>query len=72
MKSQGPITRLAQYPSESNPDHMHDILLGEDEVVYCTCARWRFQKGVQPKDRTCPHIERYTRENPAAARRLGL
>ena len=37
-------TVLATFASESKPGHSHEVRLGADGVVYCTCPSWRFQK----------------------------
>jgi len=59
-KSQGPMSVLGRYPSKSRPGKSYDVLIGEDEVLYCGCPPWKFQKGVQPKDRKpCGHIKKW-------------
>lgn len=35
----------------------HQVKLGKDGNVYCSCGAWKFQKGVHPHDRTCKHIK---------------
>lgn len=51
-----PKTVLARFESKSKPGHFHEVRLGADAVMYCTCNAWRFQK-VNPSHRTCCHTE---------------
>lgn len=53
-----PKTVLATFPSESKPGHVHEVRLGADGVVYCTCPSWRFQK-LTPSLRTCKHTKAF-------------
>lgn len=52
-----PVT-LATIPSSSNPEITYKVIRGGDGNVYCTCPAWRFQKGINPKDRTCKHLKK--------------
>jgi len=56
---------LGQFPSKSTPGTMHEVRLGHDNVLYCTCPSWRFLKNGAVV-RTCPH----TRNVMAALKRL--
>ena len=47
---------LATFPSKSNPSKSHEVRLGKDGVVYCTCPAWRFQK-LTPSCRCCKHTK---------------
>jgi hypothetical protein len=49
-------TVLLTVPSASNPAKSHEVKLGKDGNVYCSCPAWRFQK-VHPHARTCKHIK---------------
>jgi len=51
-----PKTVLARFESKSKPGHFHEVRLGADAVMYCTCNSWRFQK-ASPSQRTCCHTE---------------
>ena len=51
-----PKTVLATFPSASKPGHAHEVRMGADGVIYCTCPSWRFQK-LTPSARTCKHTE---------------
>ena len=50
-----PKTLLALFASASKPGHSHEVRVGADGNVYCTCPAWRFQKGVSPIGRQCKH-----------------
>lgn len=46
---------MGQFPSKSKPGTFHEVRLGHDNVLYCTCPSWRFlRNGVVA--RTCPHV----------------
>ena len=47
---------LARYASKSNPSKSHEVRLGADGVVYCTCPAWKFQK-LTPSCRCCKHTK---------------
>lgn len=49
-------TVLMTFPSASKPGHVHEVRVGADGVVYCTCPSWRFQK-LTPSARTCKHTK---------------
>jgi hypothetical protein len=51
-----PKTLLATFPSKSKPGHSHEVRVGADGVVYCTCPSWRFQKN-HPSARVCKHSQ---------------
>ena len=53
-----PKTVLATFASESRPGHSHEVRLGADGVVYCTCESWRFQR-LTPSLRTCKHTKAF-------------
>ena len=58
-RSEGPVARLGRYESASRPGNFYDVWLGEDDVTYCECGAWRYQKGAQPHERKpCSHIRR--------------
>jgi len=61
-RSDGPIAVLATYPSKSSPGKVYQVKLGADEVVYCDCPAWRFQKDRLAGQRTCKHIDEWRRE----------
>lgn len=44
--------KLAQFQSESNPGKHYDIIEGDDNVIYCTCMRWKMSK-------SCKHLTEY-------------
>ena len=50
-----PKTVIALFASASKPGHSHEVRVGADGNVYCTCPAWRFQKGVSPIGRQCKH-----------------
>ena len=43
---------LLEYESKSSPGEFHEVRLGDDGVIYCTCWAWK-------KKRTCKHLEDY-------------
>jgi hypothetical protein len=53
-----PKTVLAIFSSASKPGHQHEVRLGADGVVYCTCPSWRFQKRT-PSLRSCKHTKAF-------------
>lgn len=48
-------TLITMVASSSNPAVQHEIRLGGDGVVYCTCPAWRFQR-KSPSARQCKHM----------------
>lgn len=62
QRSDGPIAVLATYDSSSTPGKVYRVLLGADEVVYCECPAWRFQKDRSSGQRTCKHIKQWREE----------
>ena len=52
-----PKTVIALFASASKPGHSHEVRVGADGNVYCTCPAWRFQKGVSPIGRQCKHTK---------------
>lgn len=51
-----PKTVLATFASASKPGHQHEVRLGADGVMYCTCPSWKFQR-LTPSLRTCKHTK---------------
>lgn len=51
-----PKTVIATFPSKSRPGHQHEVRVGADGVVYCTCPSWRFQHN-HPSNRVCKHTK---------------
>lgn len=50
-----PTTRtLAHYPSASRPHTTYTVKIGQDNVIYCDCPAWRFQK-LPTWRRDCKH-----------------
>ena len=49
------MTVLATYPSSSG-NSVHQVRLGDDGVVYCTCPGWRLHN-----KRRCKHLTHYER-----------
>ena len=49
----------------------HQIVLGGNGHIYCSCPAWRFQK-LAPTLRTCKHLKEFaaTVANPAAAKKI--
>jgi hypothetical protein len=45
---------LATMRSNSNPGKAYEIILGDDNVIYCTCWAWK-------RNRTCKHLDMYMR-----------
>lgn len=43
---------LQQVQSSSNPDVVHEVRLGKDDKMYCTCPGWRHY-------RHCKHLDAY-------------
>jgi hypothetical protein len=68
VASTGERQVLRRYESKSHPGSYHEVRMGRDGVLYCTCPGWRFLKG---DIRTCRHIRdfmgamrRYFSRNP--------
>lgn len=38
--------------------HWYDIIKGRDEVVYCSCPAWKFQRRPAAQ-RTCKHLQKF-------------
>lgn len=51
-----PKTVIATFASESRPGHVHEVRLGANGTIYCTCEGWRFQR-LSPGLRTCKHTK---------------
>lgn len=51
-----PKTVLATFESASKPGLSHEVRIGADGVVYCTCPSWKFQK-LSPSLRSCKHTK---------------
>lgn len=51
-------TVLATFPSASSPGTRHEVRMGADGNIYCTCPSWRFQHN-HPKCRTCQHLKAF-------------
>lgn len=49
-------TVLATFASKSNPGHRHEVRVGADGNIYCTCPAWRFQHN-HPMNRVCKHTK---------------
>ena len=49
---------LATYPSSSSPGKSYDIILGADQVTYCSCPGWRSRK-------TCKHLQDFQKKGGA-------
>jgi hypothetical protein len=50
-------TVLERVPSGSRPGHSHEVRIGKDHVLYCTCESWKFSRPggkFAPKD--CKHV----------------
>ena len=43
---------LSTVRSNSNPGKTYEIILGDDNVIYCTCWAWK-------RTRTCKHLDMY-------------
>lgn len=43
---------LSTVRSNSNPGKTYEIILGDDNVIYCNCWAWRTK-------RTCRHLDMY-------------
>ena len=53
-------TVLAKVASETRPGVVHEIHMGEDGNIYCTCEAWKFQK--RPViERTCKHLQAFAK-----------
>lgn len=51
-----PKTVIATFPSASRPGHSHEVRVGADGVIYCTCPSWKFQRN-HPSARCCKHTK---------------
>jgi hypothetical protein len=51
-------TVLATFASKSNPSKSHDVRMGANGHIYCTCPGWKFQK-LHPLKRTCTHLKQF-------------
>jgi len=40
---------------------LHSVKLGKDDVLYCTCPNWKFQRR-RPDDRQCKHTRQVVAE----------
>ena len=51
-------TVLAHVVSETRPGVVHQIRMGADGNVYCTCEAWRFQR-LPVRERSCKHLRAF-------------
>lgn len=51
---------LKEYPSKSSPGKKHEVRIGADNRIYCTCPSWKFKKGRG--DGMCKHVKAYRKE----------
>lgn len=51
-------TVVAQAASESRPGLTHNICMGRDGVLYCTCESWRYQR-LPASERSCKHLRAF-------------
>ena len=58
-------TSLATFKSASRPGVTYDVIMGDNQHVYCSCPAWKFQR-KPALQRTCKHIEQF---RAAAAKR---
>ena len=47
---------IQRFESASKPGCFYEVQRAGDGSLYCSCPKWKFQKGVDPKDRKCKHI----------------
>jgi hypothetical protein len=52
---------LAKVTSETRPDVAHEIRMGADGNVYCTCEAWKYQR-LPVAQRTCKHLQAFARQ----------
>jgi hypothetical protein len=64
-------TLLATFASKSNPLHVHEVRLGKDGNIYCTCPSWRFQKN-HPMNRSCKHLEAFRQQTVLSGKVLAV
>jgi hypothetical protein len=62
---------LATFASKSNPAHRHEVRLGADGNVYCTCPSWRFQKN-HPTNRSCKHLVAFKSQTVLSGRTVAV
>jgi len=48
------MSTILQITPNLDPKKRYQIRLGDDQVVYCTCASWRFSSG-KGDAKTCKH-----------------
>lgn len=47
---------LREYPSATNPNKKYQVLMGSDEVTYCSCPGWKMSK-------KCKHLVAWAMES---------
>lgn len=57
---------VQRFESKSKPGRFYEVQRAADGSLYCSCPKWRFQKGKLPQDRICKHIEMVTAQQHAA------
>lgn len=62
---------VQRFESKSKPGKFYEVQRAADGSLYCSCPKWRFQKGKLPQDRTCKHIEEVLAKQFAASVVLG-
>lgn len=50
---------LKEFESKSRPGNYYEVRRGGDEVLYCTCPRWRMNQGKKG----CTHLDSYIGES---------
>jgi len=53
---------VRKFQSDSRPGTYYEVSRAGDGTLYCNCPKWRFQKGVDPKERTCKHLKMFELE----------
>jgi len=58
---------VQRFESKSKPGRFYEVQRAADGSLYCSCPKWKFQKGKLPQDRTCSHIEAVMAQQYAAS-----
>lgn len=61
---------VQRFESKSKPGRFYEVERAADGSLYCSCPKWKFQKGVLPQDRICKHIEAVLREQHTQMRQM--
>ena len=56
------LLTLVPSTNSATPDVKHEIRIGSDNLIYCTCKGWQFHRAEDDHQRMCKHILNFKKE----------